>query len=120
VSEFVLKIYYAEDAEQSYTNEVSAYKRLAHRKHVGRNVTHFHGSWRQGKTYNILLEYAGQGTLLDYFQNTPPPTRSCDIVAFWKNMLDISAALQQIHAPLRLIDEGPVPFQGYGSLVAAY
>lgn len=62
------------------------------------NMITFYGSWRQGTdNYNILLEYADQGTLIDFFETTEPPTEENDRLRFWSALLDVVKALQRIH-----------------------
>jgi len=71
---------------------------------VEENIVTFHGSWQQGDTFNILLEYADKGSLSDYFQKVPPPQEGKDIVMFWKSFIEVVKALCRIHE-LRVEDE---------------
>ncbi|KAF2191005.1 hypothetical protein K469DRAFT_746459 [Zopfia rhizophila CBS 207.26] len=105
-NEFVLKTYSTEDAKKYYSNEVNAFKRLMHRNKVERNMITFYGSFRQGRTYNILLEYANKGTLVDFFEETRPPIKEADITKFWSNLLEIIKPLQRIHELKR--EDGPL------------
>lgn len=74
----------------------------------------FCGSYIQGNTFNIILEFADQGTLEQYFRNTPPPVRGDDIMDFWKGMFRTIQALHCIHqAGGREPNEGPQILHGY-------
>ena len=64
-------------------------------------------------TYNILLEYADQGTLEDYYKNTERPSTGRDITNFWSGLLNILGALMAIHGtPERGSDGSPI-MNGY-------
>lgn len=71
---------------------------------VEENIITFHGSWQQGDTFNLLLEYADMGSLSGYFQNTPPPQEGKDIMLFWKSFLGVVMGLCRIHE-LRVDDQ---------------
>ncbi|KAF2644780.1 kinase-like protein [Massarina eburnea CBS 473.64] len=111
--DFVLKVYYTNEAERHYENETGALKRLmrARDKKDVKNVVIFYGSWVQGKTYNVLLEFADRGNLEDYWKTTRPPTDLKDITQFWSRLLDTTTALQMIHA-LEMHGEGLRVLQG--------
>jgi serine/threonine protein kinase len=71
----------------------------------------------QGETYNIILEFADQGTLEEYFHKTGPPARGEDIMDFWKGMFETIKALQCIHqAGGKGPNEGPQILHGYYNL----
>ncbi|KAF2204802.1 kinase-like protein [Delitschia confertaspora ATCC 74209] len=110
---FVLKTYSIEfpQAKRYYHNEVDAFKNLMEPKKVEQNIVTFYGSWRQDTTYNVLLEYADQGTLLDYFERNEPPEEAEDIIKFWSAILDLVKGLQRIHE-LELFTDGPRVLQG--------
>ncbi|KAJ4305090.1 hypothetical protein N0V90_000620 [Kalmusia sp. IMI 367209] len=96
---FVLKVYRADGAKirKYFENEVKAFRRLMPPSRRVPNLITFYGSWEHGNIYNVLLEYADQGTLLDFFHTVPPPTRAEDITQFWKRLFDIVQALVSIH-----------------------
>jgi len=60
-------------------------------------IIRFFGSYRHGNTFHIILEYANQGTLEDFFQNVTPPTNPDDIYVFWCNILQLLCALTTLH-----------------------
>ena len=111
---FVLKTYNTEDAEHYYSSEITAFRHLMGSNDFVDNMITFYGSWRQNGTYNILLEYADGGTLLDYFKHVPPPTSEEDIQLFWGNLLRVLEALQLIHS-LSVVQGRPRVLQGCGS-----
>ena len=57
----------------------------------------FYGSYLQGQTYNVILEYADKGTLEQFFQNTVPPVNGEDIISLWNGLFMIIKALKCIH-----------------------
>jgi len=50
-----------------------------------------------GTRFHIILEYANEGTLEDFFQNVAPPTNPHDIYVFWRNILQLLCALTTLH-----------------------
>jgi len=76
-------------------------------------VIGFYGSYRQGISYNVILEYANKGTLEEYFRVTAPPVKGEDIINFWTGLFKIIKGLKSIHdIELRGI-EGPQVLHGY-------
>lgn len=73
-NKFVLKTYLGREAEKYYKSETEAFKKLKHQVDAS-DLIGFYGSYRQGNSYNIILEYANEGTLEDYFRNMEPPVR---------------------------------------------
>ena len=61
------------------------------------NIVEYYGSFVQDGTYNIVLEYADQGTLEHYMRNTHEPTSIGEIMTFWKRFLAIYGGLSHIH-----------------------
>ena len=109
---YVLKTYNTKDADVYYRNEVDAFMKLSSRKEVDESLIKLLGSYKQGGTYNILLEYADRGTLEDFLRDTVPPTLGEDIIFFWKRLFNVIKALQRIHAT-----ERPDSFEGPDILV---
>jgi hypothetical protein len=68
----------------------------------------FYGNYVQGNNYNLILEYADQGNLEQYFENTDPPCEEDDIMKFWRGMFGILKALDSIHKsmPRRIAGAG--------------
>ena len=109
---YVLKTYSTKDAALYYKNEVHAFMKLRTRKEGDDSLIKLLGSYKQGDTYNILLEYADRGTLEDFLRDTAPPTLGEDIIFFWKRIFNVIKALQRIHAI-----EKPDSFEGPEILV---
>lgn len=97
----MLKTYNTKDANIYYEHEVEAFKKLATKDRTDRSLIQFLGSYKQGDTHNILLEYADLGTLEDFFQNFDPPSLGEDIVLFWERLFNVVKALVRIHATKR-------------------
>lgn len=98
---YVLKTYNTKDAHTYFENEVNAFKNLTSKQGTSKNLIQFLGSYRQGSTYNILLEYADRGTLEDFFQRESLPTLGDDIFMFWERILHVMKALSSIHSTER-------------------
>jgi hypothetical protein len=111
----VLKTYHATDAFSYYSNEVEAFRHL--RPPTGSsdpNIIHFHGCYTQNGTYNVILDFADQGNLEEYFQKTLPPTSGSDILDFWASLCGIIKALAHIHAvDVQNTPTGPQILQGW-------
>jgi serine/threonine protein kinase len=103
-----MKSYFTSEAERYYNTEVAAFR------HLGPNpsIIKFHGSFSRGDSYNVILEYADQGTLADYFKNEPPPSEGEEIIRFWEAMFRLLDALRRIHEVVSDEPDGPRVFQG--------
>lgn len=91
---------------------MSAFRRL--RRSQIPSLIGFYGSFIQGNTFNIILEYADRNTLEHYFSDVRAPAKALDIVAFWEGLFDTILALKCIHD----VDEqgnvdGPQVLYGY-------
>lgn len=108
---FVLKTYLTH-AEEYYHSEIEAFKKI--KKHPGSsNLITFYGGYQQGKTYNLILEYADKGSLENYFSETIPPADGKAIVNFWSGLFGIIGALKAIHDVEISHMEGPQVLQRY-------
>ena len=47
-------------------------------------------------TYNILLEY-GDMDLEDYFTSCVPPVLPSEILAFWRDLVDVPESVSKLH-----------------------
>ena len=94
---FVLKTYFTKDAEKYYQNEVEAFNQMMlpvkHEPHI---ISLF-GAYRHGRTYNILLEHADGGNLMDYFEDVTPPSSEEDILQFWSSLFKVVKPIKRIH-----------------------
>ncbi|KAI1623066.1 hypothetical protein EDD37DRAFT_651254 [Exophiala viscosa] len=110
---YVLKTYRTQDAELHYSNEINAFQRLRLQSGcLGKVVIGFFGSFRQGKTFNTLIEYASGGTLEDFLQKNDPPTDAEDIHKLWSAIFELTKAIQSIHS-LSQDEGGPPILQGW-------
>jgi serine/threonine protein kinase len=108
---YVLKTYNTKDAAKYYANEVDAFMKLNKKGH-DESLIKLLGSYKQGDTYNILLEYADRGTLEDFFLTTPPPSLGEEIIVFWSRLFNVIKALHCIHET-----ERPDDFRGPAILI---
>lgn len=94
---FALKTYFTKDAEKYYQNEVEAFNQIMPPgKHEPHMITLF-GAYRHGRTYNILLEHAHGGNLMDYFESVKPPTNEEGILQFWSSLFKVVEPIKRIH-----------------------
>lgn len=105
---YILKQYHTETAQRDYNAEVKAYRLLSRVP----NVIKFYMSYEQGNTYNVILEYADEGTLEDYWRNTTPPSTGIDIYHFFEGMFDLAQAVRGIHDPSSQGEDGKERLQG--------
>jgi len=108
---FVLKTYETKEAEEYHNKEVSAFRTLSyHGSHP--NIIGYLGSFTRSGTYNIILEYADEGTLEDYFRKATPPSSGEDVIRLWRGIFELVGALKMIHNVPRSKNEGPQFLQG--------
>lgn len=60
-------------------------------------IVHFYGGFFQGRIANIVLEYADEGTLEEYFNDVPPPVTRDEQMDFWTAMRELILGLQKVH-----------------------
>lgn len=73
-----------------------AYKLLSRHDDIAKHIVGFHGSWKQGDWYHILLEYVEGNTLEEVFREEHP-TSEDDRLKFWTNCIRILDPLLRIH-----------------------
>ena len=61
------------------------------------HIVSLFGAYRHGKTYNILLEHADGGNLMDYFEGITPPSSKEDILQFWSSLFKVIEPIKRIH-----------------------
>ncbi|TVY55320.1 Aurora kinase A [Lachnellula cervina] len=105
---FVLKTYFTKDAERYYQTEVAAFGKLR----FNPNIIRFYGNFTRGDSYNILLEYADEGTLESYFEKQAPPRDGEQVIKFWERLFKIIDALRGVHEVEPTTAGGPRIFQG--------
>lgn len=99
VPQFVLKTCKKDKASLHY-NEVTAYETLSNQPDIQPHLARFYGSWVQGDTYNMLLEYVDGGNLTNFLFNNEPPDTPEATIKFWKAFLEVAKPLARIHSPL--------------------
>jgi serine/threonine protein kinase len=97
VDEFVLKTYRSADDISLYRQEVEMFKALNSSERETPEIIKCFGSFRQRGTFNLILEFANGGSLLDLFQNSSPPIRVDELLRFWASMFELSKGLRFIH-----------------------
>ena len=91
--QFALKTYRS-NRKDIYEQDRNAFEAL--RGQDRSKLIQYYGSFKQGSTYNILLEYA-DSDLNEFFADNRPPVTSKEIFGFWKGLIGVVDALQSIH-----------------------
>lgn len=94
---FVLKSYRTAEAEENYKAERDAYMKLRWSGQPSPHIIAYYGGFVHGDSYNIILEYADQGTLETFMRTTEPPSTVEDILLFWDRFSDITHGIMTIH-----------------------
>ena len=64
---------------------------------ASKSIVKFYGSFTQQQSHNVILEYADQGTLADYYQRFHNPMLEADTTDFWEHLFNLARGLTQIH-----------------------
>ena len=94
---FVLKTYRTAEAEENYKAERDAYMKLRWSGQPSPHIIAYYGGFIHGNSYNIILEYADQGTLETFMRNTKPPSTVEDTLLFWDRLFGITHGIMTIH-----------------------
>lgn len=94
---FVLKTYRTAEAEENYKRERDAYMKLRWAGQPSPHIIAYYGGFIHGNSYNIILEYADQGTLESFMKNTESPPTIEDTILFWDRLSDITHGIMMIH-----------------------
>lgn len=96
---FALKTFRGKDAEKHFRTEKQAFEKLNQNLNSPAYIVCYHGSFIRHQTYNLILEYADQGTLYDFMfiEKVPPPSRGEDTIMLWKHLSKLLLGLQSLH-----------------------
>lgn len=64
------------------------------------HIIAYYGGFIHGNSYNIILEYADQGTLESFMRNTDPPSTIEDTLLFWDRLFDVTHGVMTIHGQI--------------------
>ncbi|KAK3331440.1 hypothetical protein B0H66DRAFT_467908, partial [Apodospora peruviana] len=97
---YVLKSYNHARDERSFKNEIKALTTLQQSRQSQREQWHivgYYGSFIQNGTFNLILQFANGGNLLDYYRDFEPPKDPAQIRQFWKNLFKVLKGLHTVH-----------------------
>ncbi len=97
---FVLKTYRPAEAEENYKAERDAYMKLRWAGKPSPHIISYYGGFIHGNSYNIILEYADQGTLESFMRHTESPSTIEDSLLFWDRLFDITHGIMTIHGKI--------------------
>lgn len=83
--------------EKEFLKEKKAFERLLKDGRTPDYIIDYLGSYEQGDTRCILLEYADMGTLDDYFSHSLPPTSGTSIMQFFGGIFGLVKGLWAVH-----------------------
>lgn len=84
------------DGKEQYDQELNSFASILHAGNDP-NIVSFFGSFKHGDTFNIILEYANEGTLEDLMQNTQPPKKPEHLYELWGALLKLLQGLTTLH-----------------------
>ena len=64
------------------------------------HIIAYYGSFIHGHSYNIILEYADQGTLEDFMRKTDSPSSAEDSLLLWDRLFDVTHGVMTIHGQI--------------------
>ncbi|CAG8949741.1 hypothetical protein HYFRA_00004061 [Hymenoscyphus fraxineus] len=103
-NKFVLRTYFRTSGDNLYKQELNVFRSFKNAD----GIIRFYGSYIQGDSMNIILEYADRGSLEDYLRAETPPSRGMDIIRFWDSMFQLIEALKTVHSFRRLVISHPL------------
>lgn len=96
--------------EKLYRAEANVYARLSQKSAAQETITKHYGSFsfEQTDTRIIVMEYAANGSLLDFFRDTSPPVAPEEFKLLWRAMLALSTGVYAFQdLSRRAIEGGP-------------
>ncbi|KAM0425860.1 hypothetical protein ACHAPT_008798 [Fusarium lateritium] len=114
----VFKVFKGQEMRNLYRAEADVYSRLSDKNKAHKHIARHYGSFsfEETDTRIIILEYAPQGSLLDFFKNTPLPVTPSDFEMLWKALLKLLTGLYAIH----YLDRPPIEGESPNGFTAAY
>ena len=77
------------------------------------HIVAYYGSFIHGNSFNIILEYADQGTLETFMRKTKSPSIPEQTLLFWARLFDVMGGLMTIHGKSRDDSSASQIFNGY-------
>ena len=96
----MLKTYRDAEAQQNYKAERDAYLKLRWGGKPSEHIVAYYGSFIHGNSYNIVLEYADQGTLEAFMRKTKSPSSAEETQLLWDRLLSVTHGLMTIHGKI--------------------
>ncbi|KAK2749515.1 hypothetical protein FQN55_003212 [Onygenales sp. PD_40] len=81
-------------AEDECRREIEGFKSVCQDPKDEEGIVGFYGGFCHNRAHSILLEYANEGSLEDYFQSGKLPQ---EISSFWLSFVPVSKAIAKIH-----------------------
>lgn len=98
---YVVKTF-SRNHQRRYTNEWIALTAIKDLKH--QHIIKYYGSFVQGNTYSLVLEFVDGVNLAEYFEQTTKPATRLDAWLFWKSLSGVWSGLAGLHGLVRSDD----------------
>ena len=79
------------------------------------HIVAYYGSFIHGDSYNIILEYADQGTLETFMRRTKSPSSAEETLLLWDRLLKVTHGLMTIHGKIGNDSSASQMLNGYVS-----
>lgn len=73
----------------------------------------YYGGFIHGNSYNIILEYADQGTLENFMRKTMSPSTIEDCLLFWDRLSNVTHGIMTIHGHIGNTSSASQILNGY-------
>lgn len=77
------------------------------------HIVAYYGGFIHGNSYNIILEYADQGTLETFMRNTKSPSSPEETILFWDRLFDVTHGIMTIHGKIGKESSASQILKGY-------
>ncbi|KAL3712888.1 hypothetical protein TMatcc_001590 [Talaromyces marneffei ATCC 18224] len=97
----VIKEYPKSEIEHSFKNELKAYMSFHYagdEPYVSKYFLKYYGSFKQNNKGFIILEYADEGSLLEFFKSNQVPRTREELHGLFENLSDLLYGLRILHA----------------------
>ena len=77
------------------------------------HIVAYYGGFIHGNSYNIILEYADQGTLETFMRKIKSPSSPEDTLLFWDRLFDVTHGIMTIHGKIGKDSSASQILKGY-------
>lgn len=86
------------NAQRNYEQESEAFRKITESGvKSAPGIIEFYGSFEYQGSFNIILEYAGGGTLETFWQEHDRPSGGSNFIAYWKSIFEVVDGIRWLH-----------------------